>query len=90
MFLLARLFNINSIRHSSSTREFFANLKKFYRSTNTVEPRYNEEVGNIRQKFQEIRFNEVQLVNSVKFATDVSVLTFGLAGFYLRVYSSSN
>ncbi len=33
MLLLARLFNIHSIRHSSSTREFFANLKKLYRST---------------------------------------------------------
>lgn len=33
MLLLARLFNIHSIRRSSSSREFFANLKKFYRST---------------------------------------------------------
>jgi hypothetical protein len=33
MLLLARLFNIHSIRHSSSTRDFFANLKKLYRST---------------------------------------------------------
>ncbi|CAF3786654.1 unnamed protein product [Adineta steineri] len=33
MLLLARLFNIYSIRHSSKTREYFANLKKFYRST---------------------------------------------------------
>ena len=31
--------------------------------------RYNEEVGNIRQKFQEIRYN------GVKFAIDVSVLS---------------
>ena len=33
MFLLARLFNIHPIRHSSRTRQFFADLKKFYRST---------------------------------------------------------
>jgi hypothetical protein len=33
MLLLARLFHIHSIRHSSSTRDFFANLKKLYRST---------------------------------------------------------
>jgi hypothetical protein len=33
MFLLARIFNIHPIRHSSSSREFFGNLKKFYRST---------------------------------------------------------
>jgi hypothetical protein len=33
MLLLARLFNIHPIRHFSRTREFFANLKKFYRST---------------------------------------------------------
>ena len=32
MFLLARLFNIHPIRHSSRT-QFFADLKKFYRST---------------------------------------------------------
>jgi len=33
MFLLARLFHIHSIRHSSHSREFFANLKQLYRST---------------------------------------------------------
>jgi hypothetical protein len=33
MLLLAGLFNIHLIRHSSSTREFFATLKKVYRST---------------------------------------------------------
>lgn len=33
MILVTRLFNIHTIRHSSSTREFFVNLKKYYRST---------------------------------------------------------
>ena len=33
MLFLTRLFNLYSIRHSSHSREFFANLKKFYRST---------------------------------------------------------
>lgn len=33
MFLLNRIFNINSIRRSSRTRKFFADLKEFYRST---------------------------------------------------------
>lgn len=33
MLLLTRLFHLYSIRHSSHSREFFANLKKFYRST---------------------------------------------------------
>lgn len=33
MLFFNRLFNINSIRHSSSSREFFGNLKKLYRST---------------------------------------------------------
>ncbi|CAM4960319.1 unnamed protein product [Rotaria socialis] len=33
MFLLIRLLNTHSIRHSSRNRKFFANLKKYYRST---------------------------------------------------------
>ncbi|CAF1327940.1 unnamed protein product [Rotaria magnacalcarata] len=33
MFVLIRLLNIHPIRHSSRTREFFTNLKKYYRST---------------------------------------------------------
>ena len=33
MLLLTRLFNIHSIRYSSRTRAFFADLKKLYRST---------------------------------------------------------
>ncbi|CAF4670555.1 unnamed protein product, partial [Rotaria magnacalcarata] len=33
MLLLIRLLNIHPIRHSSRKREFFANLKKYYRST---------------------------------------------------------
>ena len=50
---------------------------------NSFKPKW---VGNIGEKFQEIWFNGVQLVNSDyrgKFNIDVLELTFGLTGFYL-------
>ena len=64
---LASDFLLTIVQHTkiNDTFEQFYLLSIRIKFLTTVEPRYNEEVGNIRQKFQEIRYSEIQLVNSV-------------------------